>query len=526
MTTATPNHHRHSETTVEEVAEAHRRVTDEARPQAVARQHDLGKLTARERIDLLLDSGTAVEVGALVTPDHASGLTAADAPADGVVAAMGMVDGRPVSVYATDFTVAGGSLGDAGMAKIQAMVDVSLRRGIPHIMLVDGGGHRIQEIDARQYAFGNDTGPFIRQARLSGWAPQVAAIMGPAFAGAALFAAFADFVPMVKGTSSLGIAGPKLVRNGTGEDLTVQELGGSTVQNRNGVADAESADDATCIRDVKTFLSFLPSNSGQAAPVRPETDPATRRAPELRDVVPTNQRTAYDIRKVIKPIVDDGEFFELQREHARNLVTGLARLAGQPIGIIANQPKFLAGTIDAPAAEKAAHFLELCNAFGLPIVSLIDVPGVLIGTKAEASKLIRHAAKPIMAIAHATVPVFTVTLRKAYGAGFIAMGGGRSTVDGALIWPTAVMAPMGIEGAVDVVYSREVRNADDPAAKRAELIDRFYDKSTPLRAASGFGVDDVIDPADTRPRLAAMLRITQGRRLSVAPPKPHWITPV
>ncbi|WP_154767653.1 acyl-CoA carboxylase subunit beta [Nakamurella alba] len=512
-------------TDLEDVRRAHEAVLDAARPHAVARQHALGKLTARERISLLLDEGSEVEVGALVTPEDRPDGTILDAPGDGVVAATGLVDGRPVTVYATDFSVHGGSLGDVGMRKIQAMADISLRRGIPLIMLVDGGGHRIQEIDARPYAFGNDTGPFLRQARLSGWAPQVAAIMGPAFAGAALFASFADFVPMVHGTSSMGIAGPKLVRAGTGEDIGVQDLGGADVQTGYGAADLEVPDDASCIVAVKRFLSFLPSNSRSDVPVLPETDPADRRAPELRDVVPADRSLPYDVRDVIGPVVDHGQFLELGEAYAPNLVTGFARMAGHPVGVIGNQPSHMAGIIDAPAAEKAARFVELCNAFGLPLLSFIDVPGVLIGSVAEEQKLLRHAAKPLMALAHATVPVFTVTLRKAFGAGFIAMGGGRTNVDGALIWPTAVMAPMGIEGAVDVIFGREVAGAADPAARRAEMIDGFYARSTPLRAASGFGVDDVVDPADTRSILIRMLRVHSGRRQDLSPPKLHWISP-
>ena len=511
--------------TVEALAEHRRTLMDAGRPDAVARQHVAGKLTARERIDLLLDPGSCVEVGALVTTDEASDGTALDAPADGVIAAFGTVDGRPVTVYATDFSVYGGSLGDVGMRKIQGLVDASIRRGIPHVMLIDGGGHRVQEIDARPYAFGNDTGPFIRQAQLSGWAPQVAAVMGPAFAGAALFSSFADFVPIVAGTGSIGIAGPKLVKAGLGEDLTLQELGGSRVQARNGVVDLEVADDQTCIQMTKKFLSYLPTNSESAVPRLGEGDPAHRRASELRDVVPTSRRKSYDVRDVIRPVIDDGDFFELQALYAPNIVIGFARLSGQPVGIIANQPMVLAGMIDSAAAEKSARFLETCNAYGLPIISFIDVPGVLIGSEAESQKLIRHAAKPIAVLAHATVPVITVTLRKAFGAGFIAMGGGRSNVDGALIWPTAVMAPMGIEGAVDVVFHRDVSAADDPALRRQELIDHFYEMSTPLRAASGFGVDDVIDPVDTRPRLIAILRVSQGRRLALQAPKRHWITP-
>jgi acetyl-CoA carboxylase carboxyltransferase component len=510
--------------TIEELARSHEAVLDGARPQAVERQHSQGKLTARERVELLLDPGSAVEMGALVTPDSGD-VDPSAAPADGLVAAIGEIEGRPVSLFSTDFTVLGGSLGDAGMQKILGVVDISLRRGIPLVMLIDGGGHRIHEIDARPYAFGGDTGPFWRQAQLSGWAPQVAAVMGPAFAGAALFSSFADFVPMVRGTSSLGIAGRQLVKAATGETLTTQQLGGSDVQLRNGNADLECADDEACIAAIREFLAFLPSNSSSAVPQRPGQDSPERRSPELREIVPERRSRAYDVMKVIRPIVDDGEVFELQAGYARNLVTALARLDGHPVGIVANQPKFYGGVIDTPACEKATRFVEMCNAFGLPLVSLIDVPGVLIGPLAEKQRLVRHAAKPLMALAHATVPLVTVVLRKAYGAGYLVMGGGRTGSDGSLIWPSAEMSPMGIEGAVDVVFHREVAASADPAAKRQELIDRFYAKSTPLRAASGFGVDDVIDPADTRRRVIAILRLNRGRRLQALPPKQHWISP-
>jgi acetyl-CoA carboxylase carboxyltransferase component len=508
-------------TTVAQVQAAHDRLADAARPDAVARQHAAGKLTARERIDRLLDPGSAVEVGALVTAED-DGL---DAPGDGLVTAMGEVDGRPVSVFATDFTVIGGSLGEAGMRKIIGMVDLSLRRGIPLVMLVDGGGHRVQEIDARPYAFGGDTGPFWRQALLSGWTPQVAAVMGPAFAGAALFTSFADFVPMVRGSGSLGVAGRQLVKAATGETVTTEELGGSGVQTRLGNADLEVADDEACLATVRQFLGYLPTNASGEAPVVRSEDPPTRRSPELRDVVPAERRRSYDVKPVIRHVLDDGDLLELQPAWARNVVTALGRLDGRPVGVIANQPKVLGGAIDSAAADKAARFMEMCNAFGLPLVSFVDVPGVLIGSGAERQRLVRHAAKPLMVSAHATVPVVTVVLRKAYGAGYLAMGGGRSGVDGSLLWPTAEMSPMGIEGAVDVIFRRQIEAAEDPAAHRDEMIERFYAKSTPLRAASGFGVDDVIDPAQTREKVIGMLRVNQGRRLKLVPPKQHWITP-
>jgi acetyl-CoA carboxylase carboxyltransferase component len=499
-------------------------VLDSARPEATERQHAAGKLTARERLNLLLDPGSAVELGSLVAPDIPD-VDPSVAPADGLIAMMGMIDGRPVSAFACDFTVMGGSLGDAGMQKIQAMCDLSLRRGIPLVMLVDGGGHRVHEIDSRPYAFGGDTGPFWRQAQLSGWAPQVAAVMGPAFAGAALFTSFADFVPMVEGTASIGIAGRQLVKAATREELTTEELGGSAVQLRNGNADLGVPDDAACIGAVREFLSFLPSNCQGDPPRVTSDDPVDRIAPELRDVIPERRSRGYDVMKIIRPIVDHEHVLELQGCYARNIVTALARLDGQPVGIVANQPKFLGGVIDSAACQKAVRFIEMCDAFGVPIISLIDVPGVMIGPQAERDRLVKHSAKPLIAFAHATVPVITVVLRKAYGAGLLAMGGSRSGVDGALIWPTAEMSAMQIEGAVDIVFRREVAAAEDPAAKREELIRHFYAKSTPLRAASGFGIDDVIDPAQTRGKLIAMLRFNQGRRHKSLPPKHRWISP-
>jgi propionyl-CoA carboxylase beta chain/acetyl-CoA/propionyl-CoA carboxylase carboxyl transferase subunit len=508
---------------VEELEERRRRIFDDARPEAVERQHSQGKLTARERLELLMDPGSMVEVGGLVTPDSPA-VDPETAPADGVVAALGTIDGRPASVFSTDFTVIGGSLGDAGMEKIVAMAENSLRRGMPLVMLVDGGGHRVQEMDARPYAFGGDLSPFWRQALLSGWTPQVAAVMGPAFAGAALFTSFADFVPIVEGTSSVGIAGRQLVKSATGEELTTQELGGSATQMKNGNVDLECADDAACIGAVKEFLSFMPANSG-AEPPRVETDdPWDRESPELRDVVPERRSRAYDVMKVIREVVDEGHVLELQPAYARNLVTALARLDGRPVGVIANQPKFYGGVIDAPACEKVTRFVEMCDAYGLPMVSFIDVPGVLIGPTAERQRLVRHSARPLMALAHATVPLFTVVMRKAYGAGYLAMGGGHSGVDGSLIWPSAEMSSMGIEGAVDIVFRREVEAAEDPEAHRAELIERFYAKSTPLRAASGFGIDDVIDPAKTRGKLIGMMRVNGGRRSKTGPPKLHPVS--
>lgn len=510
------------------VMEARRAVLDEARPAAVERQHARGKLTARERIAALLDPGTLLEYGMLASADeqyeHVRGV---ESPADGVITGVGHVNGRPVAVIATDFTVMGGSIGHAGLSKMVRLTEISLNHGIPLIMLLDGGGHRIQEgLDSRSFAFGGP-GTFPLQTKMSGWVPQVTAMMGPGFAGPANFSSLADFVPMVRGTSSIGIAGPPLVKFATGEDKTAEELGGAAVATKTGMVDLAYDSDLECIEGIKRFLSFFPQNAREPLPVAPCDDPEDRRAEELRTVVPLNRRRAYDVRDVIRPIVDHGDFFELKPTHAPNVVTALARLGGRPVGIVANQPKALAGVLDSPACDKAARFISMCDAFGLPIVSLIDMPGFLVGSKAEQTGLVRHSGKMLSAFGNATVPVVSVVLRKGYGLGYLAMAGGRSfNADGAFAWPTAELCAMQIEGAVDVAFRKDYQAAPDPAARRAELIDSFYAQVNPIRAASGFGIDDVIDPADTRAVICSVLRFAKPRRDPQMPPKYHGIEPI
>ncbi len=515
--------------------DANEGVLDRARPDAVRKQHDRGKLTARERIDLLLDEEDRLEYGALVTPDEtklAPGVQAvdlvkgADCPADGVITCTGLIDGRPVTVGSVDFTVLGGSSTTPGGAKMRAMAELSLRRGIPFLNLLDGAGHRIHAMDSRMFAFGGSIGPFDQMPLMSGWTPLVAAIMGPAFAGPAMIAGLADFVPMVKGTSSLGMAGPKLVKAGTGEDLSAEELGGSAVHLRTGVADVEAEDDRECINLIREYLSYFPTNAAAPLPTRSTEDPPDRASPELRDVVPPERRRAYDVKAVLHHVLDDGQFLEVKPRFAENIVTALGRLEGTPVGVVANQPKVLAGTLDGAACTKAAHFIYLCNAFGLPLVVLIDTPGFLVGCGAESQALVRVSSKLLMAFGHATVPLVTLVLRKAYGGGYVAMAGGRSYgAEGVFIWPTAEICAMGIEGSVDIAFHREYEAAPDPAARRAELIESFYEQATPARAASGFGVDAVIDPAETRRHLAAALRVSRGRRPGRLPPKHHHIEP-
>jgi acetyl-CoA carboxylase carboxyltransferase component len=510
------------------VLRAQQRALDEARPEAVAAQHARGKLTARERIAALVDAGSVLEYGRLATADEAyEHLAGVESPADGVVTTLADVNGRPTAVIASDFTVLGGSIGHAGLAKMVRMTEFALHQGIPLVMLLDGGGHRIQEgLDSRSFAFGGP-GTFPAQVLMSGWVPQVTAMMGPGFAGPANFSSLADFVPIVRGIGSIGIAGPPLVKFATGEELTTQELGGADVHVKTGMVDAAYDTEVECIQAIKRFLTFIPQNARDQPPAGPATDPPDRLAPELRTIVPANRRRAYDMKTVIGPIVDDGDFMELKARHAPNVITCLARLAGRPVGIVANQPRSLAGVLDAPACDKAARFISMCDAFGLPVISLIDMPGFLVGSKAEQTGLVRRGGKLLMAFGSATVPVVSVVIRKGYGLGYLAMAGGRSFgAVGAYAWPSAELCAMQIEGAVDVAYRKEYRAAPDPAARREELIQSFYDKVNPVRAASGFGIDDVIDPAETRRVLCSVLRLAAPRRQSAAPPRYHSIEPI
>lgn len=521
-----PDRTARSGSTLAEVEAARARLLDGGRQDAVARQHGRGKMTARERVAALLDDGSVEEYGAFVTPDETERLKGVDAPAEGLVTCTGTVEGRPVSVVSIDFTVLGGSNGNAGVAKIIRMARLSLQRGYPHVMLLDGGGHRMQEMDGREFATGGPSA-FQEQALMSGWTPQVAAVMGPAFAGPAAQAMFADFVPIVKGTGSIGVAGRALVRAATGEEVTTEELAGSAVQMRNGIVDLEVDDDRACLDAVKEFLSFLPSNASLRPPVLATADPADRLAPELRDVVPENRRRAYDVRSVLGPVVDDGHVFELRPGYARNAVTALARIDGRPVGLIATNPMFLAGTLDRDGCSKVSRFVSLCDAYGLPLVTFIDSPGMLIGPPAESQAVLRYATKLLMVLGHATVPIVSVVLRKSYGLAYLALAGGRSwNAEACLLWPSAEVCPMSIEGAVDQAYRKVWESADDPDLARAELIAEHYERSTPFRAASGFGVDDIIDPATTRGHIARVLRVNDGRRSLPVPPKRHAVDPI
>jgi propionyl-CoA carboxylase beta chain len=509
------------------VEQARAALQDAARGPELARQRQRGKMTARERVAALLDPGSFLEVGGFATaePDGETGRR--QGPADGVVTGTGRIDGRAAVVLAQDFSVAGGSIGRIGTAKTVHAVETAIARGLPLVMLLDGGGHRIQDgQDARSFAHAS---PLIRTlARASGWVPLVALMLGPGFAGPTNFAGLSDLVVMVRGLSAMGMAGPALVKAATGEEIGQEELGGVETQaHAHGLADLAVETEAEALAAARRFLSYLPANASAPLPCLPCEDPPGRREEALLGLVPEDRRKGFDVRLAIAGIADRGSVFELKPRFAGNMVTALARLDGRPVGFLANQSLRLGGIIDSPAAEKGARFIAFCDAYGIPLVSLIDVPGFLIGPGAERSGLGRRSAKLPFEWAHATVPRISVVLRKGYGLGYIAMAGGRSMqADATFAWPSAEICAMSIEGSVDVAYRRDYEAAADPMARRQGLIDGIRARTGALRAAEGFGVDDVIDPRETRPRLIEVLRQVEGRQHGGLPPKKRAIPPI
>src|SRR6267143_5846818 len=493
--------------------------------QRLARQRERGKLDARARIDLLLDKGSFREIGLLAT--HLGRLAADDdgrpAPADGVVCGTGLIDGRPACVASSDFTVHGGSIGPVGERKVARLRELALRERIPMIWLVDSAGARLSA-DAEEAAIVGsfaDTGYLFReQVVLSGVVPLVAAMVGPGAAGTAYIPGLADFVPMVKGTSSIAIGGPYLVKSMVGEDVSEEALGGSKVHTEvSGVADLETASDAECLAAVREYLSYFPSRCGEKPPRRPSSDPADRRDESLLDVVPENPRQAYDVHKVIGAIVDGGRFFEIKPRWARNIVTGLARIDGWAVGVVANNPMQAGGVLEVNAADKAARFVNLCDAFEIPLVFLQDVPGFMVGSKVEQQGIIRHGAKMLYAVASATVPKLTVVLRKAYGPGYYVMNGRAYEPDLIAAWPGAEISVMGAEGLAAIAAHKAT---DEVKKQLAEAVRPHIDVLK--TAALGF-VDDVIDPRETRPLLAHYLKLTENKKVE-RPYRKREIPPV
>ncbi len=502
-------------------------VQDAARPQAVARQRADGKKTARERIEALCDPGSWREFGALVT---AAGDTEVsrdlDAPADGILTGLAMIDGRWVVISSQDFTVYGGSSSVIGSLKLARAVDKAIGSGLPLIRLLEGGGHRIQEgLDARH--FSSSKGIFDALTHASGWVPVVAAMLGPCFAGPTNHAALADYVVMVRGVATMGMAGPALVKAGTGEDVDKEALGGVALQvDETGAADLAVDSEEECFAAIRRYLSYLPSNARALPPTVGSGDPSDRRDEALLDLVPANLRKSYDMRKVVAVLADAGGVLEIKPTHARNIVTAFVRFDGRPAGIIANNPLFAAGMLDGNACDKAAHFIAICDAFGLPLIYLVDVPGFSIGSAAERNRLPRRSARLIHEIGNASVPRLSIVLRKGYGLGYVAMCGGRGFgADACFAWPTAEICAMSVEGAVDIAYRKDIQAAADPAQRRAELIEGFKDRLGALRAAEHFGIDDVIDPRDTRRLIIETLRTAPARRALNLPPKYRSIAP-
>jgi acetyl-CoA carboxylase carboxyltransferase component len=491
----------------------------------IDKQHAADKLTARERLSSLIDEGTFTELG-IHAGIHFSvrGLEGKEAPADGVITGYGKVDGRMVAVCAYDFTVMAGSMGMSGEIKVTRLRELALSKRIPFIWLLDSAGARIQEAVGSLFAGSGFL--FREEVVMSGVIPQIAALMGPCAAGTAYIPGLADFVPMVKGRGSMALAGPHLVRAAVGEDVTQEELGGSRVHCRkSGVGDLEVKDDEECIERIKQYLSYMPQHCEVKPPVRPVSDPIDRREESLLDVLPESNRKPYDMYEVIRRIVDDGEYFDLKPQWAKTIITCFARFGGRPCGIVANQPKQLGGILDNDSADKAARFVNLCNAFDIPLLFLQDVPGFMVGTKVEEAGIIRHGAKMLYAVANATVPKITVVVRKAYGAGYYVMNGKAYEPDLIVAWPSAEISVMGAEGAVEIVMRRQVEAAEDPAAMRAQLIEayrRLIDVYVPARNAL---IDDVIDPRDTRPTICRALEMAEGKRVE-RPWKRHGVVPV
>jgi acetyl-CoA carboxylase carboxyltransferase component len=483
---------------------------DENRATELERQSRRAKLSTRRRIDLLFDEDTFRERGGLAIPgrrvreelnfDDAEAFRRA-ASGDGVVTGTGRIDGRPASIGAFDFSVLGGSNGEIGSRKLNRIGQAALENGHPLIVYFDGGGHRVQEsLEPWTIDIGSAILPI--EARMSGYAPMVAAILGPTFGGTANFAAMMDLVVMIEGIGSIGLSGPSLVRASTGEDLTKEELGGAALQAaETGLVDLMAPDEEAGAAAIRRFLSYLPSNSDLAPPTEPDWAPPEVPGPDaLRLAVPESHRRAYDVLKPLRMVFDADSIFELRPTFARNAITAFARLEGRPVGVIANQPKFFAGTIDAKACEKLSHLVNICDAYGLPVISFIDVPGFHIGAAAERSGIARKASRLVMDMAHLSVPLLSVVLRKGYGMGYIAMGGGRSLgANLCVAWPQAQIAAMAIEGAVDTIFRRSPGADDDDAARlRSERIEALSRGTSAFDAGDTFAVDDVILPRETR----------------------------
>jgi propionyl-CoA carboxylase beta chain len=491
----------------------------------IERQHKAGKKTARERLEVLLDKGSFAEVDRFVVHQSSDfGVEAQRIPGDGVLTGSGRIHGRPVFAFAQDFTVFGGSLSEAYARKICKIMDLAMKTGVPIIGLNDSGGARIQEgvVSLAGYA-----DIFLRNTLASGVVPQISAIMGPCAGGAVYSPAITDFVFMVKHSSYMFVTGPDVIKAVTHEEVSFEELGGaSTHGTTSGVAHFAADSEDECLALIRELMTFLPQNNAEDPPLRPSSDPADRADEELQLVVPDQPNKPYDIKDIVRPVLDERYFFEVQADYAPNIVIGFGRLGGRPVGIVANQPAYLAGCLDISASLKAARFVRFCDCFNLPLVTFEDVPGFLPGTAQEYGGIIKHGAKLLYAFCEATVPKLTVITRKAYGGAYCVMSSKHIRGDANFAYPTAEIAVMGPDGAVNILYKREMDAARDPAALKEEKTREYREKfANPYVAAERGYVDEVIEPRDTRRRLIQALEVLHTKR-DTNPPRKHGNIPL
>jgi propionyl-CoA carboxylase beta chain len=491
----------------------------------IAKQHEAGKMTARERVDLLLDRGSFVELDKFKTHRCADfDMDKKKIPGDGVITGYGTIDGRTVYVFSQDFTVFGGSLSGAFAEKVCKIMDLAMKTGAPVIGINDSGGARIQEgvVSLAGYA-----DIFQRNVMASGVIPQISAILGPCAGGAVYSPAMTDFIFMAKKISHMFITGPDVIKTVTHEDVTKEDLGGAVTHNtRSGVAHFLAENGRDCLRMIRELLSYLPSNNLEEPPFVPTQDPPDRCEPALKTIVPDNPNKPYDMSEIIRAVVDDRVFFEVQREFARNMLVGFARLGGRSVGIVANQPAFLAGCLDIDASIKAARFVRFCDCFNIPIITFVDVPGFLPGTNQEYGGIIKHGAKLLYAFCEATVPKVTIITRKAYGGAYVVMSSKHIRGDFNFVYPTGEIAVMGPEGAVNIIFRNEIEAASGNGEVREKLVDDYRKTfANPFMAAELGYVDEIINPEDTRPRLIRSLEILQNKR-DKNPPKKHGNIPL
>jgi len=491
---------------------------------AVAKQHEKGKLTARERLNILFDPGTFREMDMFVSHRCVNfGMEKIEIPSDGVITGHGLVNGRHVFAFSQDFTSRAGSLGEMHAKKICKVMDLALKAGVPFVGIDDSGGARIQEgVDALS-GYGEI---FFRNSASSGVIPQVSAIMGPTAGGAVYSPAMTDFIFMVKGSSYMFITGPEVIKSVTGENITFEDLGGAMAHNeKSGVAHFACESDEDAINRIKKLLAYLPSNNMEDPPLENTGDSPVRTDPELNKIIPDNPNQSYDMKDIIYSIVDNGEIFEPHEHYAKNIIVCFARLNGRAVGIIANQPKFLAGCLDIDASDKATRFIRFCDAFNIPILTIADVPGYLPGSEQEWGGIIRHGAKLLWCYSEATVPKLLLITRKDYGGAYIAMSSKHLGADMAFAWPGAQIAVMGAEGAANIIHRREIKASEDPVAKRSEKIREYEDLfSNPFCAAGRGYIDAVIIPSETRKHLIEALEVMCTKR-ETRPPKKHGNIP-